>query len=239
MSNSNPNPDTANAGATAGGAPEIVRAFLNVDGTNDFADYDATKGDAHTSQLPVPGARVVGPVSGRLQREGKAKGIYKFQVGVREEHPADMFCFDTVCGKTAYVDKVPDRDGVLSTVWPVHQLAGTWGAEWIDGTEPSLFDAVFVKGTKNNVHPYSGASDENPEVIAYFKANGVTDIDVVGIVKRICEGMTILDLLNAGFRVRMIEDGSPDLPVPDFQYILDAINAHPNFSVATSDQVLA
>ncbi len=237
---SNPNSNTAAAGnATAGGAQPVVRAFLNVDGTNDFADYDATKGDANTSQLPVPGARCVGPVSGRLQREGKAKGIYAFQVGIHEEHPADMFCFDTVSGQPAYTGKAADRDGNMDTVWPVHQLKGTWGAEWIDGTEVGLFDVVFTKGTQNNIHPYSGASKENPEVIAWFKAQGVTHIDVVGIVKRICEGLTILDLLNAGFHVRMIEDGSPDLAVPDFQWVLDTINAHPNFSTATSDEVLA
>ncbi len=234
MSNSNPN-DPA---ATAAGVSAIVRALFNVDGTNDFADYTLAA-DGNQSMLPVPGARCVGPVCGRLQREGKAKGIYALQIGVREEHPADMFSFDKVSGKNAYVDQVPDRDGVATTVWPVHQLKGTWGAEWIQGTEEALFDQVFIKGTKNNVHPYSGAGPENPEVIAWLKANGVTHIDVVGIVKRICEGMTIVHLLEAGFHVRMIEDGSPDLELPAFQYVLDTMNAHPNFSKTTSDRILA
>jgi len=116
------------------------------------------------------------------------------------------------------VDKVPDRDGSFVSVYPAHMIEGTWGWDWIRGTEASLFDATFKKGTEENRDEFSGATQE---VIDWLRANGVTRVVVVGLVKRICVGLTANALAKAGFEVILPEEATCDLPVPDWQSVID------------------
>jgi len=193
-------------------------ALFNVDGTNDFADYKRTRA-RNFSRLAVPGGRKIGPVIGRIQRWGKQSGKIDFQIGIRDTHKPNMFNFaDQNPDKTPYVDKVPDRDGSFVSVYPAHMIEGTWGWDWIRGTEASLFDATFKKGTEENRDEFSGATQE---VIDWLRANGVTRVVVVGLVKRICVGLTANALAKAGFEVILPEEATCDLPVPDWQSVID------------------
>ncbi len=193
-------------------------ALLNVDGTNDFADYKRTRA-GNFSQLPVPGGRKIGPVIGRLQRWGKKSGKIHYQIGIRDSHKKKMFNFAPQNpGKTTFVDKVCDRDGSLVCIYPEHMIEFTWGWDWIKGTEPLLFDATFKKGTEENRDEFSGATQE---VIDWLRARNVTRVIIVGLVKRICAGLTANALAKAGFEVIMPEEATCDLPVSDWQSVID------------------
>lgn len=193
-------------------------ALFNVDGTNDFADYKRTR-QRNFSRLPVPGGRKIGPVIGRIQRWGKASGKIDFQIGIRDTHKPNMFNFaEQNPDKRPYIDKVADRDGSLVSVYPAHMIEGTWGWDWIRGTETALFDKVFKKGTEENRDEFSGATQE---VIDWLRRNGVTRVVVVGLVKRICVGLTANALSRAGFQVVIVEEATCDLPVPDWQSVID------------------
>lgn len=193
-------------------------ALFNVDGTNDFADYKRTR-SGNTSALPVAGGRKIGPVIGRIQRWGKSSGKIRYQIGIRDTHKANMFNFASQNPtKTPYVDRVCDRDGSPVAVYPDHMIEFTWGWDWIKGTEPLLFDATFKKGTEENRDEFSGATQE---VIDWLRARNVTRVVVVGLVRRICAGLTANALAKAGFEVMIVEEATLDLPIPDWQSVLD------------------
>lgn len=212
----------------------IKRALFNVDGTNDFADYEATA-EHPASKLPVPGGRKIGPVIGRLQREGKRRRLYARQIGIRDTHRKNMFNFAEVCGLPGYTSTIADRDGVATPVYPLHMIPNTWGWQWIEGTESALFDRTFQKGKDIDKDQFSGAL---PHVIKYLKREGITHVDLVGLVLRICVGLTAIDLAQAGFKVRVIVDATQDLDIPAQQAVLDRMKEL-GVELTTSDQVLA
>ncbi len=193
-------------------------ALFDVDGTNDFADYKRTRA-RNFSRLAVPGGRKIGPVVGRIQRWGKRSGKIDLQIGIRDSHKPTMFNFaEQNPDKRPYLDKVADRDGSFVSVYPTHMIEGTWGWDWIRGTEASLFDATFRKGTEENRDEFSGATQE---VVDWLRANGVTRVVLVGLVKRICLGLTANALAKAGFEVWLVDDATCDLPIPDWQSVID------------------
>jgi len=117
-----------------------------------------------------------------------------------------------------YTSQVKDRDGNLVTVYPDHMIPGTWGWRWIRGTEESLFDATFRKGEDENRDEFSGATQE---VIDWLRAHKVKRVVLVGLVKRICVGLTARALVNAGFEVWIVNEAVCDLEIPPMQWVND------------------
>lgn len=210
-------------------AVEGNTALFDVDGANDFADYGVTPDGKPTrafkySRLPVPDGRAIGPVIGRIQRWGKRTGKIHFQIGIRDSHKPNMFNFDTANPtKKPLVDKVQDRDGAWVSIYFAHMIEGTWGWNWIRGTVPELFDATFKKGTEENRDEFSGATQE---VIDWLRARNVKRVIVVGLIKRICVGLTALALAKAGFEVYIVEEATRDLPIPDWQSVIDDFDTY-------------
>ena len=199
-------------------AVEGATAFFDVDGTNDFADYKRTR-TGQFSRLALPTGRKIGPVIGRLQRWGKRTGKFHFQIGIRDSHKANMFNFASANPtKKPLVDKVQDRDGHWVSIYFDHMIEGTWGWDWIRGTEPALFDATFKKGTEENRDEVAGATQE---VIDWLRARNVKRVVVVGLIKRICVGRTAVALAKAGFEVYIVEEATRDLEIPDWQSVID------------------
>lgn len=193
-------------------------ALYDVDGANDFADYKRTRA-GNFSRLAVPGGRKIGPVIGRIQRWGKRTGKIHYQIGIRDSHKRNMFNFASVNpDKEPLVTKVQDRDGHWVSVYFDHMIEGTWGWDWIKGTVPSLFDATFRKGTEENRDEFSGATQE---VIDWLRARNVKRVILVGLIKRICVGLTAVALAKAGFEVYIVEEGVRDLEIPDWQSVID------------------
>jgi NAD+ synthase (glutamine-hydrolysing) len=224
--------NSTNAPATTGGANPVVRAHVTVDAVNDFGSETHTDGGANKALLPVPEGEQVGPAIGRLQKG--VKYVKGGQVAGNDTHPFDMFNFKEVAGD---VPTVKDANGNDAAVFPRHCVAGTWGCEFLPGIDPKLVDRIFPKGDKPNLDSFSACGNE--ELIPYLKSLGVTDVDVDGLVFRICIGHTALDLANAGFRVRVITDATRDLEIPVFQPIIDAMKANANITFATVDEAIA
>lgn len=230
MSNSIP---AAGAAATTGGATtSIVRAHVIVDAINDFGSETHSDGGENKAKLPVPEGEQVGPVIGHLL--AGVKYVKGGRVAGNDTHPFDMFNFAEVAGD---VKTVKDANGNDAAVFPRHCVAGTWGCQFLPGIDPKDVDRVFPKGDKPNLDSFSACG--NDELVPYLKSLGVTDVDVTGLVFRICIGHTALDLAAAGFRVRVIVDATRDLNIPDFQPIIDAMKANPNITFATADEALA
>lgn len=197
-----------------------VTALGLVDVLNDFGSDQHNNGAGVVAALPVPEGELIGPGVGRLQE----KGNYAFTFAGNDKHRPGMFNFaDVNPTLRPYVDQVADRNGKLWTVYPAHCLVGSWGAQYLPGVRVDLIDEEFPKGTELDIDSYSVCG--NTDLVPRLRELGITRVDLVGLVFRICVGMSAIDLAKAGFKVRVIVDLTRDLDIPAFQSVIDEMKA--------------
>ncbi len=94
-------------------------------------------------------------------------------------------------------------------IWPVHCVAGTWGAEF----HPDLVvDGPVVQKGSNGEDGYSGFSMRDPEsgettpteLAALLREGGVRRLVVAGLATDYCVKATALDGLAEGFTVELM-----------------------------------
>lgn len=92
-------------------------------------------------------------------------------------------------------------------VWPTHCVAGTWGADLIDGLDPShAASAVIRKGT-NGEDGYSAFAMREPGgdvdiptgLAGLLRERGVERVIVCGLATDVCVSATALSAAAAGF----------------------------------------
>ena len=83
--------------------------------------------------------------------------------------------------------------------WPVHCVAGTFGAEFHPELETERIEAVFLKGAQ--AAAYSGFEGVHGSIglAAWLRMHDVTGVDVVGIATDYCVKATALDAAREGF----------------------------------------
>jgi nicotinamidase/pyrazinamidase len=97
-------------------------------------------------------------------------------------------------------------------IWPVHCVAGTWGAEFHPGLE--VAGPVVRKGS-NGEDGYSGFTMLDPatgetiptELAGLLREWGVTRLVVAGLATDYCVKATALDGLAQGFVVEVLLEG--------------------------------
>jgi len=157
---------------------DATTALVVVDVQNDFTDP--------AGGLAVADAEAILPqVNARVAACRAAGGLVAY---TQDWHPARTPHFDTDGGP-----------------WPVHCVAGTWGAE----LHPALtVDGPVVRKGVDGGDGYSGFSVRDPrsgdvtrtELGALLEANGVTTVVVVGLAGDVCVAATAQDAVALGFR---------------------------------------
>lgn len=153
-----------------------------VDVQNDFADPRGS--------LAVRGAERVIPVVNTLVEQ--AAGAGRVVLYTQDWHPPDTPHFA--------------KDG---GIWPVHCVAGTWGAELCP--ELRVAGEVLRKGIGGE-DGYSGFSVRDPATGAtsstglaeMLRARSVDRLVVVGLATDYCVKATALDAVAAGFSVQVV-----------------------------------
>jgi nicotinamidase/pyrazinamidase len=159
-------------------------ALLVVDVQNDFADP--------AGSLSVAGAPGVLP---RIVAEvGRAAQAGAVVVYTQDWHPPSTPHFA--------------KDG---GVWPVHCVAGTWGAE----LHPDLpADGPVVRKGSNGEDGYSGFTMSDPvsgtdmptELEGLLRSRGITRVVVCGLATDYCVSATALDAVRLGFATTVLTD---------------------------------
>lgn len=100
-------------------------------------------------------------------------------------------------------------------LWPDHCVQGTKGAELLPELNVSKVDRIVEKGQDKRVEMYSAFADpfKDPCVSKSGLADllheaGVTDVFVAGLAADYCVRYTALDSAKAGFKTRVIEEGT-------------------------------
>ena len=172
-----------------------MRALILVDIQNDFVPGGS---------LAVDGGHEVVPVANRLQAE------FELVVATQDWHPRDHGSFAANHEGKQPGDEI-DLNGLRQTLWPVHCVQETRGAEFHPDLETGRFARVFRKGMDPGIDSYSGFFD-NGRVKAtglhdYLKKRGVDEVHVAGLATDVCVKFTALDAVELGFRTVLHAEG--------------------------------
>jgi nicotinamidase/pyrazinamidase len=166
-------------------------ALVVVDVQNDFADPGGG--------LYVRGGEDVVPVVNDLVERARAAG--SLVVFTQDWHPPTTPHFQ--------------KDG---GVWPVHCVAGTWGAELHPGLDAD--GPVVRKGTEGE-DGYSGFTARDVEsgeraptaLRSLLESEDVTRLVVVGLALDVCVKETVLDACRLGYETTVVLDATRPVDV--------------------------
>ncbi|MEA2577881.1 MAG: nicotinamidase/pyrazinamidase [Chloroflexota bacterium] len=172
-------------------------ALVVVDVQNDFADPAG-------SLSVVGGDAVIPTINGEIGRAAKAGTLVAF---TQDWHPESTPHFA--------------KDG---GIWPVHCVAGSWGAELHPDLE-APDDAPRIRKGANGEDGYSGFTMRDPvtgeakptELDARLRDRGVERVVVVGLATDYCVKATALDAVRLGYEAQVLTDaiGAVDLAPGD------------------------
>ena len=172
------------------------RALILVDLQNDFLPGGA---------LAVPDGHAVIPIVNRLVRLP-----FDVIVATQDWHPRDHGSFAANHrGKTP--GEVVNLNGLRQVLWPVHCVQNTNGSRLVPMVDMARVKRIFRKGTDPWIDSYSAFFDnghrKSTGLDRYLKSRGGTDVYLAGLATDYCVKFSVLDALQLGFNVHLIEDG--------------------------------
>lgn len=173
-----------------------MKALILVDIQNDFLPGGA---------LAVPDGDKVIPVANKLQP------LFPLVVATQDWHPANHGSFAAGHpGKKVFEQS--ELNGLPQTLWPVHCVQNTKGAELAAALDRERIAKVFPKGTDPGIDSYSGLFDnghrKSTGLGEWLKAQGITEVYVCGLATDYCVKFSALDAVRVGFKTYLIEDAS-------------------------------
>lgn len=173
-----------------------MKALILVDIQNDFLPGGA---------LAVPeGDRVI-PIANKLQP------LFPLVVATQDWHPPNHGSFAVNHPGRKVFDQIKLND-LPQTLWPVHCVQHTKGAELAPALRRDRIAKIFPKGTDPGVDSYSGLFDngrrKSTGLGERLKERGVSETFVCGLATDYCVKFTALDAVQMGFKTHLIEDAS-------------------------------
>ena len=168
-----------------------MKALILVDIQNDFLPGGA---------LAVPGGDEIVSLANDLMEE------FEIVVATQDWHPPDHGSFAANHSGKEVFESI-DLDGLPQTLWPVHCVNDSPGAEFAPGLDVSRITRVFQKGTRPEVDSYSGFHDngrrQSTGMADWLREQGVTHLTVCGLATDYCVKFTALDAVCEGFQVAL------------------------------------
>jgi nicotinamidase/pyrazinamidase len=161
-----------------------MHALLITDFQNDFAPGGA---------LAVEGGDEIGQPINELADH------FDFVVATRDWHPPDHGSFVGV-----EVDPGKWEGTDPPSIWPVHCVAGTEGAQLHPSLDRSKVDLVLDKGQDPNSQGYS--SFHGSGLAEALRERGVDRLYVTGLTTDYCVKNSVLDAIREGLSVAVVED---------------------------------
>jgi nicotinamidase/pyrazinamidase len=193
-------------------------ALLIVDFQNDF-----TPGGA----LPVAeGDQIAEPINRLLDS-------FDLVIATRDWHPAEHGSYSGV-----EVDPAEWRGADPPSIWPVHCVQGTPGAQLCSALDQAKVDVVIDKGQDPNSQGYSAFQDTRLGDL--LRERGVDRLFVTGLATDYCVKESVLDALREGFAVTVVDDAvrGVEMQAGDSERALEEMKAA-GADRASADQVLA
>ncbi|KAL5044072.1 hypothetical protein BDW71DRAFT_186694 [Aspergillus fruticulosus] len=193
-------------------------ALIVVDMQEDFCPPNGS--------LAVQGARDLAPtINSLLAHPG-----FAVRVASQDYHPPNHISFATnhpspnnrpfECSITMTNPAAgKETETKQQTLWPVHCVQKSPGADIIPELDITKIDLVVTKGMHPHVEMYSAFADafgnQDPAIVSvnanlrsFLSDRGVTDVFVVGVAGDFCVKYTALDAAKAGFRSHVVQDAT-------------------------------
>lgn len=172
------------------GPPERVVAF-DIDAQNCFTPLCP-------DELPVPGGHEIVP---ELNRQALLAG---WRVGSKDAHsPHSIWVADKKCPQLTAIEGYENLD----VRWNLHAVPGTYGFDLLEGLPAvACYDFFVWKGVELDMHPYGAcyhdlACKRSTGIIEFLQNNQIDTVIAGGLALDFCVKTTVLQLLEAGFRV--------------------------------------
>ena len=103
--------------------------------------------------------------------------------------------------------------GKIETLWPVHCVQNTRGADLHDDIDLNLIEGeyyIFKKGVHKYTHPYGGFGDshEDTGLHDFLIEHEVKELDIVGLALDYCVKDTAVFGAKLGYKVNVISEGT-------------------------------
>ncbi|KND88347.1 Nicotinamidase [Tolypocladium ophioglossoides CBS 100239] len=181
-------------------------ALIIVDFQEDFCPPNGS--------LAVPNGRSVAPVVNHLLTLP-----FSLKLAPRDWHPPNHTSFAANHGdsppftsSTTVIHPSDPSRSYTTTLWPVHCVQGTPGAQLVPELDVARVHAVIDKGMDPRVEMYSAFYDpfhvSDSGIAERLRAEGVTDVFVVGLATDFCVKATAEHALEEGFRSYIVEEGT-------------------------------
>jgi nicotinamidase/pyrazinamidase len=172
-----------------------MKTLLVVDVQNDFCPGGALAVEKGDEVVPVLNDQMA---------------LMDLVVATADWHPSDHVSFAASHAGKEIGDEVT-VNGLSQTLWPVHCVQNTQGAQFHPDLDRTKIDKTILKGTDLDIDSYSGFFDnghqQKTELDDYLKGKGVTHVYVGGLATDYCVKYTVLDALDLGYKVTLLKPG--------------------------------
>lgn len=193
---------------------QYVPALVVIDMQHDFVH----------GLLKVPDAEsIIGPINSLIEQP------FAMHVATRDYHPDNHVSFAQTHQKPAFSKRTifhPEYTAGSATtgtaqalrpiveqeqtLWPIHCVAYTGGADFVAGLNAAKFDYVLHTGTHPHIESYSAFRDvwcKGPsDLPTLLLARGVTDLYFVGIAGDYSLKYSVLDAVDYGYNTWVVRD---------------------------------
>lgn len=174
---------------------ESQSALIVIDVQNDFCPGGA---------LAVTGGDQVIPVINRLIETAGTVIL------TQDWHPADHTSFAANHPGAAPYSQT-QMDYGAQTLWPVHCVQGSPGADFAPALRQDRADLVLRKGFRRAIDSYSAFFENDRRTVTgldgYLRARGIEELVLAGLATDFCVAFSALDAVGLGYRVRVRLDG--------------------------------
>lgn len=130
-------------------------------------------------------------------------------IATQDWHPADHGSFASNAG--GRVGECGELYGLPQVWWPDHCVQNTAGADFHPDLDAWQFDCVFHKGTDPAIDSYSAFFDNGRRsatpLHGWLQRHGISRLVVMGLATDYCVKYSVLDALQLGYQVAVIEEG--------------------------------
>ena len=189
-----------------------MKALLLIDIQNDFIPGGA---------LAVPEGDQIVAIVNQLQPH------VDLVVATQDCHPVHHKSFASSHPGKQIFEKI-DLDGLEQVLWPDHCTQGSWGAAFAPDLNLHKVEAIFRKGTDEDIDSYSGFYDnghrKNTGLAAYLRGRNISEIYLAGLAGDYCVYFSAKDALQEGFTTFLIDDAIRAINNEDYERAKEEIS---------------
>lgn len=163
--------------------------------------------------LGVKGGDQIIPVINHLLSHRFARSF-----ATQDWHPENHISFAENHSNAKPYDEITVPYG-QQTLWPVHAVQGTWGAELSSKLQQQYFLEVFPKGKSENIDSYSAFFENDKKtstgLIDWLKKLEIQRIFFTGLAEDICVASSAKDAFKNNFETYIIQDATKPVKKDD------------------------